>query len=37
MGGGKTSKFKIKGKQLSSKDLNPDLCQMQNYIVNQIN
>lgn len=31
------SKFKIKGMQLASADLNPDICQMQNYIVNQIN
>lgn len=33
------SKFKIKGTHthLASEDLNPDICQMQNYIVNQIN
>lgn len=31
------SKFKIKDTQLANKDLNPDICQMQNYIVNQIN
>lgn len=31
------SKFKIMGTHLASEDLNPNICQMQNYIVNQIN